>query len=79
MTYLKRRNMDEVESLEHLRKERCSETGKVCFHKKEALSKVKFLEYKGREKRLRIYQCPHCDWWHLTKSFSTDRRNKDWY
>ncbi len=41
--------------------------GKVCFDKKTAITKKNWLENKGREKKLRVYQCPKSNTWHLTK------------
>ncbi len=43
--------------------------GKVCFDKKTALTKKNDLVRKGREKYLRVYQCPDSDTWHLTKTY----------
>lgn len=45
---------------------RCAETGKVCFNKKDAQTKRNTLKKRGRERNMRVYQCPHCDYWHLT-------------
>lgn len=48
--------------------------GKVCFDKKTAQTKKNYLE-KHNGKRLRIYQCPLCDYaWHLTHT--NVRKNK---
>ena len=44
---------------------RCA-CGKVMFDKKTAQTKRNQLEHQGRE-RMRIYQCPESDMWHLTK------------
>jgi len=41
--------------------------GKICFDKKTAQTKKNWLEKKGRQKFLRIYQCDMCNAWHLTK------------
>lgn len=41
--------------------------GKVCFTKRECEAKRNFLLGLGREKYLRIYQCPEGEYWHLTK------------
>lgn len=41
--------------------------GKVCFDKKGAQTKRNALIRKGNEKNLRIYPCPICNAWHLTK------------
>ena len=40
--------------------------GKVCFDKKTAQTKKNFLEKLARE-RLRVYSCPSCNCFHLTK------------
>ena len=41
--------------------------GKICFDKRTAQTKKNFLEKIGKEKKLRIYSCPECNYWHLTK------------
>lgn len=46
-------------------KQRCW-CGKVCFTKREAQEKRNEIMDSGREKLIRIYQCDHGDWWHLT-------------
>ncbi len=55
---------------------RCPDGGKVCFRKAEAEQKRKFLERLGREGYLRTYQCPSCDYWHLTKVFKQELYKK---
>ena len=40
--------------------------GKICFDKRSAETKRNLLEREGREK-MRIYSCPECQAWHLTK------------
>ena len=52
--------------------------GKVMFDKKGAQSKRNSLLRMGREKNLRIYQCPQSDGWHLTKQkwFAGDEYNE---
>lgn len=50
------------------RKTKCV-CGKICFDKKTAVSKKHWLEKRGREKELRVYQCNEDDSnWHLTKT-----------
>jgi hypothetical protein len=50
----------------------CPVTGKHCHTSKEQARKKM-----GRlSARLRIYQCPHCNYWHLTKSVAPDRKRK---
>ncbi len=46
---------------------RCQGGGKVVFDKRTAQSKKNFLEKLGRERSLRIYHCPACNGWHITK------------
>lgn len=46
----------------------CQTSGKVSFDKKTAQTKKNSLERMGNERKLRIYQCPGCNWWHLTKT-----------
>ena len=41
--------------------------GKICFSKKSAQTKKNWLEFRGRIKKLKIYQCPQCNAWHMTK------------
>lgn len=41
--------------------------GKVCFDKRTAETKRNYLLKLGREEYLRIYNCPICNCWHLTK------------
>ncbi len=48
------------------RKELCI-CGKVSFDKKTAQTKRNYLQDRGEEKVLRIYQCPSSGWWHLTR------------
>lgn len=59
-----------VTNFEFERKPRCKKTGKAIFDKKTAISQRNWLEKKGKNRKsvgqLRIYQCPFCDWWHLT-------------
>lgn len=52
----------------------CPETGKVCYDKRGAESARNHRSAPRRGKRrhntpefLRIYECPHCLKWHLTK------------
>lgn len=52
----------------------CPATGKMQFSKKHAQGAVNFRQGKriNRERgksadKLRIYHCPHCNYWHLTK------------
>ena len=50
--------------------------GKVCFDKKTAQTKKKYME-KNESKRLksgklRIYACDECDCWHLTSKVEED-------
>lgn len=47
---------------------RCTASGKVGFRKREALARKNWLQKHGRGKdRLRVYQCPQCGLWHLSK------------
>jgi len=48
--------------------------GKIMFGKKDAATKRNSLLKMGNEKHLRIYQCPQCNAWHLTKV-----RDGSWY
>jgi len=41
-------------------------SGKKVYTKKEAQTVLNFLQGRGNGKNLRIYQCPYCDFWHLT-------------
>lgn len=43
------------------------ECGKVQFDKKTAQTKKNYLLKIGTERYLRIYNCPICNAWHLTK------------
>lgn len=43
--------------------------GKISFSKKDAITKMHFLEKKGNARALRVYQCREDDRnWHLTKT-----------
>ena len=65
--------MDSEHPPEEFRRSRCG--GKVCYFKREAQA-VRNQRRKSRRKQkrnspvkdLRIYQCPHCNFFHLTKS-----------
>lgn len=46
--------------------ETCPESGKVMFTKREAQTRGNELMKAGRG-RLRVYCCPHCNRWHLSK------------
>ena len=58
--------------------ETCSQTGKICYDKREAetVRNVRLKPQRGRGKRkrsktpkfLRIYECEHCGCWHLTSA-----------
>lgn len=52
---------------EYERKPICK-CGKVGFDKKSAQTKANWLVKRGKEKRLRIYQCNLSDYWHLTST-----------
>lgn len=45
----------------------CSRSGKPCYDKRAATTAAN-LRYKEAHIRLRIYPCPDCNWWHLTKT-----------
>ena len=45
--------------------ERCV-NGKVCLKKKDAETRRNWLMKEGKEDYLRIYECPFCNFWHLT-------------
>lgn len=45
----------------------CPDGGKICYDKKDAQQKRNWVERRGRGKDMRIYQCPSCGYWHLTK------------
>jgi len=47
--------------------EYCGETDKVMYDKRGATTAANKRMADDRV-RLRIYQCPYCDHWHLTKS-----------
>lgn len=47
------------------RRKRCK-CGKISFDKKTAQTKMNDLIRRGKERFLRIYQCPKSDSWHLT-------------
>ena len=47
---------------------KCEETGKIAFSKKQAVYKSNHLQKKGNRRRIRVYQCEHCDGWHMTKA-----------
>ena len=51
---------------------RCPIEGKVCFRKRDAQTKRNTIARSGRSRTMRIYQCEHCETWHLT---SQRRRN----
>lgn len=44
----------------------CWKTSKSCLSKKDAQTKRNRLQTKHGRERLRIYPCPHCNWWHLS-------------
>jgi hypothetical protein len=41
--------------------------GKVCYEKKTAQTKKNMLEHRGLEWGLRIYACPQCNAWHISR------------
>jgi len=45
---------------------KCRETGKICFDKRGAQSS-RNSRYNEDHVELRIYNCPHCNFWHVTK------------
>ena len=38
------------------------------YTKKEAEEQLNYRLQEGAERTLRIYECPDCNWWHLTKA-----------
>lgn len=51
----------------------CPESGKVCFPKRDAMQRAKFLHEKGRG-NFRVYWHRSCNWFHLTSE-----RMRDFY
>jgi hypothetical protein len=45
----------------------CDDTGKNCYATKKQARRIAKLCMKSRGKRLRVYLCPECKRWHLTK------------
>ena len=45
--------------------EYCPNSGKVCYDKRGAQT-AKNARFKQSHAKLRIYDCPHCGYWHLT-------------
>jgi hypothetical protein len=43
-------------------------SGKTCYDKKTAQTKKNLLEDRGNRRALRIYHCPDCNLWHLTRN-----------
>lgn len=50
--------------------------GKTCYPRKKIALTVKNTRYKQDHEELRIYDCPHCRMWHLTKQ-SLKIKSKD--
>ena len=42
-----------------------TDIGKVCYDKKTAITAAN-KRFKDDHKKLRIYECPDCGYWHLT-------------
>lgn len=57
---------------------KCPETGKPCYDKKSAAS-ARNHRFKQDHVQLRIYQCPFCNLWHLTKQPRSERWLKGKY
>ncbi|MBQ5998052.1 MAG: hypothetical protein IJL70_01105 [Treponema sp.] len=48
-------------------REVCEKSGKFCLSKREAQEKVNRINRgKCRKKANRVYQCPYCNYWHIT-------------
>lgn len=51
----------------------CQTSGKVSYDKKGAVS-ARNKRWHEDHIELRVYQCPDCNWWHLTKSWAKHKK-----
>ena len=51
---------------------RCTVCNKICYSKK-MCETVANKDWKDRGTELRIYQCPDCNYWHLTSSLNSKK------
>jgi len=55
-------------------------TGKTCYNtEKQAKGHAKAIaafKFGSRKKRMRVYSCDICNWWHLTNQFKEFRGKK---
>lgn len=53
---------------------KCWVSCKTCFNKKDAETAKNFL-YLEKGVELRVYQCPTCNYWHLTHNLTFGKKN----
>lgn len=53
----------------------CEKTGKCCFDKRGAIT-ASNARFEEDHTRLRVYPCPECGHWHLTKQLKEQPKKK---